>query len=132
VIKDVFEPVEEIANSLSPDRWMFVGGLMAHAHAQLAGTQHRRPTDDADLVVKVRAWSYAEAAARPVLVLTREVVRPHLSRVTVAPMPSSIRGLSTEVRKGSYRRAAQSPGRGYGRSKPDEGPSPRSWLEPQP
>lgn len=35
--------------------------------------------------------------ARPVLVLTREVVRPHLARVTVAPITSTIRGLSTEV-----------------------------------
>ncbi|PWW23506.1 mRNA interferase MazF [Geodermatophilus normandii] len=34
---------------------------------------------------------------RPVLVLTRELVRPHLSRVTVAPITSRIRGLSTEV-----------------------------------
>ena len=34
---------------------------------------------------------------RPVLVLTREVVRPHLSRVTVAPITSTVRGLSTEV-----------------------------------
>lgn len=34
---------------------------------------------------------------RPVLILTREVVRPHLSRVTIAPITSSIRGLSTEV-----------------------------------
>ena len=34
---------------------------------------------------------------RPVLVLTREVVRPYLSRVTVAPITSTIRGLSTEV-----------------------------------
>lgn len=34
---------------------------------------------------------------RPVLVLTREVVRPHLNRVTVAPITSTIRGLSTEV-----------------------------------
>jgi mRNA interferase MazF len=34
---------------------------------------------------------------RPVLILTREVVRPHLSRVTVAPVTSKIRGLSTEV-----------------------------------
>jgi mRNA interferase MazF len=34
---------------------------------------------------------------RPVLILTREVVRPHLSRVTVAPITSTIRGLSTEV-----------------------------------
>ena len=37
--------------------------------------------------------------ARPVLILTREVVRPHLSRVTVAP--STIRGLSTEVPVGA-------------------------------
>lgn len=34
---------------------------------------------------------------RPVLVLTRELVRPHLSRVTVAPITSTILGLSTEV-----------------------------------
>ncbi len=61
--QDVFERVEEIANSLLPDRWMLVGGLMVHAHAQLAGIQHARPTDDADLVVEVRAGSYAEAAA---------------------------------------------------------------------
>ncbi|SFA82976.1 mRNA interferase MazF [Amycolatopsis marina] len=35
--------------------------------------------------------------ARPVLVLTRELVRPHLTRVSVAPITSTIRGLSTEV-----------------------------------
>ncbi|MCA1671054.1 MAG: type II toxin-antitoxin system PemK/MazF family toxin [Actinobacteria bacterium] len=35
--------------------------------------------------------------ARPVLILTRELVRPHLNRVTVAPITSTIRGLSTEV-----------------------------------
>ncbi|GEP27265.1 type II toxin-antitoxin system PemK/MazF family toxin [Cryobacterium levicorallinum] len=35
--------------------------------------------------------------ARPVLVLTRELVRPHLTRVTVAPITSTVRGLSTEV-----------------------------------
>lgn len=34
---------------------------------------------------------------RPVLVLTREVVRPYLTRVTVAPITTTIRGLSTEV-----------------------------------
>lgn len=39
--------------------------------------------------------------SRPVLVLTRELVRPHLSRVTVAPITSRIRGLSTEVHVGS-------------------------------
>jgi len=35
--------------------------------------------------------------ARPVLILTREAVRPHLTRVTVAPITTTIRGLSTEV-----------------------------------
>ena len=35
--------------------------------------------------------------ARPVLVLTREIVRPHMSTVTVAPITTTIRGLSTEV-----------------------------------
>jgi mRNA interferase MazF len=35
--------------------------------------------------------------ARPVLILTREVVRPHLNTVSVAPITSTIRGLSTEV-----------------------------------
>jgi hypothetical protein len=59
VSQDVFERVEEIANNLLPDRWMLVGGLMVHAHAQLAGIQHARPTDDADLVVEARAGSYA-------------------------------------------------------------------------
>jgi mRNA interferase MazF len=35
--------------------------------------------------------------ARPVLLLTRELVRPHLATVTVAPITTTIRGLSTEV-----------------------------------
>jgi mRNA interferase MazF len=39
--------------------------------------------------------------SRPVLVLTRELVRPHLNTVTVAPITSTIRGLSTEVRVGT-------------------------------
>jgi mRNA interferase MazF len=34
---------------------------------------------------------------RPVLILTRELVRPHLTRVTVASITGTIRGLSTEV-----------------------------------
>ena len=38
---------------------------------------------------------------RPVLLLTREIVRPHLSRVTVAPITTTIRGLSTEVPVGA-------------------------------
>jgi mRNA interferase MazF len=35
--------------------------------------------------------------ARPVLILTRELVRLHLATVTVAPITTTIRGLSTEV-----------------------------------
>jgi mRNA interferase MazF len=35
--------------------------------------------------------------ARPVLVLTRELVRPHMTAVTIAPITTTIRGLSTEV-----------------------------------
>lgn len=35
--------------------------------------------------------------ARPVLVLTRELARPHLTAVTVAPITTTIRGLSSEV-----------------------------------
>jgi mRNA interferase MazF len=34
---------------------------------------------------------------RPVLILTRELVRPHLTTVTVAPITTTVRGLSTEV-----------------------------------
>ena len=34
---------------------------------------------------------------RPVLILTREVVRPFLRRATVAPITTTVRGLSTEV-----------------------------------
>ena len=39
--------------------------------------------------------------ARPVLVLTRAIVRPHLDTVTVAPITGTIRGLSTEVPVGA-------------------------------
>jgi mRNA interferase MazF len=39
--------------------------------------------------------------SRPVVVLTRELVRPHLNTVTVAPLTRAIRGLSTEVRCGT-------------------------------
>jgi mRNA interferase MazF len=34
---------------------------------------------------------------RPVLILTREAVRPYRTSVTVAPITSTARGLSTEV-----------------------------------
>lgn len=37
---------------------------------------------------------------RPVLVLTREQVRPYLSRVTIAPITTTIKGLSTELAVG--------------------------------
>lgn len=35
--------------------------------------------------------------ARPVLVLTRELVRAHMNTVTVAPITTTVRGLSSEV-----------------------------------
>jgi mRNA interferase MazF len=35
--------------------------------------------------------------ARPVVILTRELVRPHLRTVTVAPITTTVRGLSSEV-----------------------------------
>jgi mRNA interferase MazF len=35
--------------------------------------------------------------SRPVLILTREPVRAHLTTVTIAPITTTIRGLSTEV-----------------------------------
>ncbi len=35
--------------------------------------------------------------SRPVLILTREVVRPYLATVTIAPITTTVRGLSTEV-----------------------------------
>lgn len=37
---------------------------------------------------------------RPVLVLTREQVRPYLTRVTIAPITTTIKGLSTEMAVG--------------------------------
>jgi mRNA interferase MazF len=39
--------------------------------------------------------------ARPVLVLTREPVRAAMRRVTVAPITSTVKGLSTEVPVGT-------------------------------
>jgi len=39
--------------------------------------------------------------SRPVVVLTRELVRPHLNTVTIAPLTTTVRGLSTEVPCGS-------------------------------
>lgn len=38
---------------------------------------------------------------RPVVLLTREQVVPFLARVTVAPITSTVRGLSTEVAVGA-------------------------------
>lgn len=38
---------------------------------------------------------------RPVLVLTREAARGAMTKVTVAPITSTIKGLSSEVRVGS-------------------------------
>lgn len=49
----------------------------------------------------MRAIHVAELdKSRPVVVLTRELVRPYLTNVTVAPITSTVRGLSTEVAVG--------------------------------
>lgn len=37
---------------------------------------------------------------RPVVILTREIVRPSRSRVTVAPISSTVWGLASEVEVG--------------------------------
>jgi mRNA interferase MazF len=39
--------------------------------------------------------------SRPVLVLTRELVWTHLNTVTIAPITTTVRGLSTEVPVGT-------------------------------
>lgn len=59
---DPFKQLDDISTRLPASRWMLVGGLMVHAHANLAGITHPRPTVDADLVVELRAGSYAQAA----------------------------------------------------------------------
>ena len=59
---DMFDAASEIATVLPASKWMLIGGLMVHAHTQLAGISHHRPTDDTDLVVELRAASYREAA----------------------------------------------------------------------
>jgi mRNA interferase MazF len=49
----------------------------------------------------VRSIHLAELdKVRPVLVLTREAVRPYLGRVTVAPITTTARGLASEVAVG--------------------------------
>jgi hypothetical protein len=53
MIADPFARLDEMATVLPPDRWMLVGGLMVHAHAQLAAFPHVRSTDDADLVERL-------------------------------------------------------------------------------
>lgn len=45
---------------------------------------------------------------RPVLVLTRELVRAHLTAVTIAPITTTVRGLSTEVPVGEANGLAES------------------------
>lgn len=34
---------------------------------------------------------------RPSVLLTRDIARPHLNQITIAPITSTVRGLSTEV-----------------------------------
>lgn len=57
-----FDLVQEIAQALSPESWILVGGMMVHAHSAMAGVALVRPTLDADIVVELEAKSYASAA----------------------------------------------------------------------
>jgi mRNA interferase MazF len=76
---------------------------------------------------------------RPVLLLTREQVRPYLTRITVVPITSTVRGLSTEVLLDPERNGVDHPcvvscdnivtvpvgaiGRAVGRLMPDQEPA---------
>jgi hypothetical protein len=62
------------------------------------------------------------ASSQMSILLRQQLVRIDRRRVDCSCDPAPAR-LAT-------RWAAPLPGRGYGRSKPDEGVSPRSWLEP--
>lgn len=46
-------------------------------------------------------WAKLQDKTRPVLVLTRNSVIPRMTKVTVAPITSTIRGISTEVPVGA-------------------------------
>lgn len=59
---DPFSLLLEVAQIFKPGTWILVGGLMVHCHAQMAGITHLRPTDDADIVVKLHTGSYATHA----------------------------------------------------------------------
>lgn len=63
---DPFALLHEVEGVLPADRWMLVGGLMVHAHAELAGVDNNRPTLDADIVVEVMPGGGYPAAAKAV------------------------------------------------------------------
>ena len=67
--------------------------------ATLTWTHWPNTRAGSDWTISVNATDHAAQLdkVRPVLVLTRELVHPHLSRVTVAPITNRIRGLTTEV-----------------------------------
>jgi hypothetical protein len=97
----------QIAVRLSDDIVDIVDQLVSDGKGQQPGSRRRRSRSGPFHGVRRSHASRPRLAypihtahldkVRPVLILTRELVRPHLSRVTVAPITTTARGLSTEV-----------------------------------
>lgn len=87
-MSDVFHRLDEIAAALPADQWMLVGGLMVHAHARLSAVRYSRPTDDADLVVELRATTYPMAAR----IIESLGYTPHETLDPQAPFHRFVRG----------------------------------------
>lgn len=65
MFSDGFDLVDELARAISTEHWVLVGGLMVHAHAQLADIPNHRPTTDADAILEIASTTgYAAAAAK--------------------------------------------------------------------
>lgn len=78
----------ELADTIPPERWMLVGGLMVHIHAHNAKVFHQRPTNDVDVVLMPTVDSYATTAAA----LQSIGYRPHESLDQKGPFHRFTRG----------------------------------------
>ena len=78
----------ELAQTIAPDKWMLVGGLMVHVHANAAAVPHSRPTNDVDVVLMPAAGTYTATAT----LLTSIGYRPHESLDTHSPFHRFVRG----------------------------------------
>ena len=57
----------ELANTLPPNQWTLVGGLMVQLHAAVAGLNVSRPTTDVDMVLHVETGEVTSLQARQAL-----------------------------------------------------------------